>query len=120
MERKVEQNWNDPDNWDDPIPEEYSDEAVEVQGSICKQICPLLANQHPRVIGAILVELTSKWLAGHILTAAVNGEKNLDAVQSALMDPFLQAVTKLAPIEACRVVELASKIRAEAARSTKQ
>jgi hypothetical protein len=64
-------------------------DAVERAAAIIDAICPVLAGEHPAVVGAVLCELLCTLLVGHRVTDADRErllQMHIDQVRKALPD----------------------------------
>lgn len=75
------------------------------------KISPLLSGKHPDVVGAILADLVSMWLAGHQPRPGVPREKALEA-RKVILDTWMQLVDRMMPINE-RLVDAMVKDGAE-------
>lgn len=64
------------------------------------QIKPLLAGRHPEVVSAVLADLVSIWLAGHV---APDSKAATESHRRELLTLFFGLVTELVPINARRM-----------------
>ena len=64
-------------------------------------IRPLIADHDPMVVSFVLADLTSTWIAGHLMTDPKTGEVNrkvTDETREAVLQQYLHFVRQLIPI----------------------
>jgi hypothetical protein len=76
------------------IPEIDSDEGAKQAQAIKRQIRPHLAGLPSEVQGAILADLLSLWLAGHIVPG---NRRETDSLRSVLLRQHVKAVREMIP-----------------------
>lgn len=57
-----------------------------------EKIRPLLAGSHPFVPGAVLADLTARWICAHVMPADPRGQKRL---RLEVLDAHIQAIRQL-------------------------
>lgn len=71
--------------------------------ALSRQIQPLLYRKGPLLVGAVLIDLVSLWLAGHVAIIDGDQQKTLDEtrkLRQTLLSDFIIAVEGLIPASA--------------------
>jgi hypothetical protein len=79
---------DDLENVEPPTPEEVL--------AVAERIKPILAHHHPTLQGAVLAELLSIWIAGHVADTKGNTRK----LRKEVLNMHVEQVRKLIPINA--------------------
>ena len=64
--------------------------------AVTERIKPILANHHPTLQGAVLAELLSIWIAGHVADTGANSAK----LRREMLKMHVEQVRKLIPVNA--------------------
>ena len=64
--------------------------------AVAERIKPILANHHPTLQGAVLAELLSIWIAGHVADTSANSAK----LRREMLKMHVEQVRKLIPVNA--------------------
>ena len=62
--------------------------------AVAERIKPILANHHPTLQGAVLAELLSIWIAGHVADTGANSAK----LRREMLKMHVEQVRKLIPV----------------------
>lgn len=78
--------------------------------AVSRQIYPLLHGQNPLLVGAVLIDLVSMWLAGHVSVAESGNEeeslKYTRELRQQLLSDFIIAVEAMVPVNAKEIGNL--------------
>jgi hypothetical protein len=82
-----------------------SDMAKRVEAT-ATEIYPLLAGQGPEIVGGVLADLVSLWLASHV---SVDSLENTQKYRDELFEHLIKAIRELVPVQEKNVLERVRK-----------